>query len=69
MYRRKVLKPEISNRLYELVQTIAKEKGFDIIKCETYDSDHVSCIVSAPPKLSVEIYKRNKRKNYSKRIS
>jgi putative transposase len=53
MYRRKVLRPEISNRLYELVQTIAKEKGFDIIECETYDCDHVSCIVSAPPKLSV----------------
>ena len=53
MYRRKVLRPEISNRLYELVQTIAKEKGFDIIECETYDCDHVSCIVSAPPRLSV----------------
>ena len=52
-YRRKVLTPEISNRLYELVSLIAIEKGFSVAECKVGDNDHVHCFVSAPPKLSV----------------
>ena len=52
-YRRKVLTPAISNRLYELVNTIAAEKGFFVVECKVGDQDHVHCFVSAPPKLSV----------------
>ena len=52
-YRRKVLTPEISNRLYELVSLIAIEKGFSVAECKVGDNDHVHCFVSTPPKLSV----------------
>ena len=52
-YRRKVLSPEICNRLHELVQLIGDEKGFIIIECTVGESDHVHCFVSAPPKISV----------------
>lgn len=44
---------QISNRLYELVQYIANEKGFSIIDCKVSDNDHVHCFISAPPKISV----------------
>ena len=33
-YRRKVLSPQISDKLYELVQSIAEEKGFTVIDCK-----------------------------------
>ena len=52
-YRRKVLTNEISDRLYEICQSVANEKGFDIVSIKTSDMDHVHCFVSAPPKLSV----------------
>ena len=52
-YRRKVLTPQLSERLYELVKTIGDEKGFTIIDCKVEESDHVHCFVSAPPKISV----------------
>lgn len=52
-YRKKVLDTEISKRLYELVQTIANEKGFTVVECKVGEGDHVHCFVSAPPKLSV----------------
>ena len=52
-YRREVLTSQISNRLYELVQYIANEKGFSIIDCKVGDNDHVHCFISAPPKISV----------------
>jgi putative transposase len=52
-YRRKVLKPQICNRLYELVQSIADEKGFSVVECKVGEGDHVHCFVSAPPKLSI----------------
>lgn len=52
-YRKKVLDTEISKRLYELVQTIANEKGFIVVECKVGEGDHVHCFVSAPPKLSV----------------
>ena len=52
-YRRKVLTPQISDKLYELVQSIAEEKGFTVIDCKVGEQDHVHCFVSAPPKISV----------------
>lgn len=52
-YRRKVLTLDISNRLYELVQSVAEEKDFKIVECKVGESDHVHCFVSAPPKISV----------------
>ena len=52
-YRRKVLSPEIAERLYGLVQQIASDKGFSVVSCKVGDMDHVHCFVSAPPKLSV----------------
>ena len=52
-YRRKVLTPEISTRLYTLVSEIGVEKGFDVVECKVGESDHVHCFVSAPPKISI----------------
>lgn len=52
-YRRKVLTPEIEKRLYELLEAIAADKGFEIASAKVGDADHVHCFVSAPPKLSV----------------
>lgn len=52
-YRRKVLSGQIEQRLYELVQEIASEKGFTVIQCKVGENDHVHCFVSAPPKISV----------------
>ena len=52
-YRRKVLSGQIEQRLYELVQEIASEKGFTVIQCKVGGNDHVHCFVSAPPKISV----------------
>ena len=52
-YRRKVLSPNIDDKLYQIVQEIAKEKGFSVVECKVGDNDHVHCFVSAPPKISV----------------
>lgn len=52
-YRRKVLTAEVSDRLYELINSIAADKGFYVAECKVGDNDHVYCFVSAPPKLSV----------------
>ena len=52
-YRRKVLTPQISDRLYELLKSIGNEKGFEVVECKVGDSDHIYCFVSAPPKISV----------------
>lgn len=52
-YRRKVLSEKISNRLYELADDIAKEKGFTIVEIKVGENDHIHCFVSAPPKLSI----------------
>lgn len=51
--RRKVLSPEIEEYLKELVQEIAREKGFTVHQFEVGERDHVHCFVSAPPKLSI----------------
>lgn len=37
----------------ELIQQIAKEKGFTVQLFECGECDHVHCFVTAPPKLSV----------------
>lgn len=52
-YRRKVLTDEISNSLYNIVNSIADEKGFTVIDCKVGENDHIHCFVSAPPKISV----------------
>lgn len=52
-YRRKVLTPKISGKLYGLMKEIASDKGFSVIECKVGESDHVHCFVTAPPKLSV----------------
>lgn len=52
-YRRKVLSGQIEQRLYELVQETASEKGFTVVQCKVGENDHVHCFVSAPPKISV----------------
>ena len=52
-YRRKILTPQICDRLYQLVQEISDKKGFTVVKCKVGEGDHVPCFVSAPPKISV----------------
>lgn len=52
-YRRKILSPEISTRLCEILHSIAEDKGFEIVSCKVGDGDHIHCFVSAPPKISV----------------
>lgn len=52
-YRRKVLTPQISERLYVLTESIGKEKGFTVVECKVGENDHVHCFISAPPKISV----------------
>lgn len=52
-YRRKVLTPEISENLYKIIQSIAKDKGFSVVDCKVGEADHVHCFVSAPPKIAV----------------
>ncbi len=52
-YRRPVLTPQISDRLYQLLPSIAKDKGFSVVKAKVGEGDHVHCFVSAPPKISV----------------
>ena len=52
-YRRKVLSPEICERLYILLREIGEVKGFTVVEARVGEEDHVHCFVSAPPKLSV----------------
>ena len=52
-YRKVIFTPEIELYLKDLVQQIAKEKGFIVQLCECGDGNHVHCFVTAPPKLSV----------------
>ena len=52
-YRRKVLSPELSKRLYEILRADGDEKGLIVVDCKVRESDHVHCFVSAPPKISV----------------
>lgn len=52
-YRRKVLNEIIEKRLKEIINTVAKEKGFEIAEIEVGLKDHVHVFVSAVPKLSI----------------
>lgn len=51
-YRKRVLTPQICDRLYKIIHEIAEAKGFDVIECKVGESDHIHCFVSAPPKIS-----------------
>lgn len=51
-YRRKVLTQEIEQYLNEVLQDIAKEKGFDIKQSEVGEQDHIHIFVSAHPKIT-----------------
>ena len=51
-YRKKILTPDITNELKQLLNDIAKEKGFIIQECEVGNDDHVHLFVSAHPKIS-----------------
>lgn len=52
-YRRKVLSPDVAERLYVLLREVGEEKGFTVVKAKVGEEDHVHCFISAPPKLSV----------------
>ena len=52
-YRRKVLTPNIENRLKEILIDVGKSKGFEIEKIEVGLQDHVHVFVSAIPKISI----------------
>ena len=52
-YRRKVLTPNIENRLKEILINVGKIKGFDIAEIEVGMKDHVHVFVSAIPKISI----------------
>ena len=52
-YRRSVLTPDISKRLYEILKNIGTNKGFTVAECKTGNDDHVHCFITAPPKISV----------------
>ena len=52
-HRRKVLTPNIENRLKEILINVGKEKGFEIAEIEVGTEDHVHVFVSAIPKISI----------------
>ena len=52
-YRRKVLTPNIENRLKEILIDVGKQKGFEIEKIEVGLQDNVHVFVSAIPKISI----------------
>ena len=52
-YRRKVLTPNIENRLKEILINVGKQKGFEIEEIEVGSQDHVHVLVSAIPKISI----------------
>ena len=52
-YRRKVLTPNIENRLKEILIDVGKQKGFEIEEIEVGLQDHVHVFVSAIPKISI----------------
>ncbi|MHB1664951.1 MAG: IS200/IS605 family transposase [bacterium] len=51
-YRKKVLNIEIENYMKDILQEIAKDKGFIIGTVEIGNLDHVHLFVSAHPKIS-----------------
>ncbi|MHB1665262.1 MAG: IS200/IS605 family transposase [bacterium] len=51
-YRKKILTQEIECYIKDLLQEIAKEKGFEIAVVEVGDKDHIHIFVSAHPKIA-----------------
>ena len=51
-YRRKVITPEVEDYMREVIQQIARNKGFKVDEFESGEMDHVHLFVTAPPKLS-----------------
>ena len=52
-YRRKVLTNDVDIYLKELLNSIAKNKGFTLQLCEVGEQDHLHCFVSAPPTIEI----------------
>ncbi len=52
-HRKKILTNEIETYLNELIPQIAEDKGFSVQLIECKDMDHIQCLISAPPKLSI----------------
>lgn len=52
-YRRKVITKEMENYFQQMVQHIAKEKGFVVHLCEAGEKNHVHLFVSASPSVSI----------------
>ena len=51
-YRKKVLTQELEYYIKDLIQEIAKEKGFEVSVIEAGEKDHVHIFASAHPKVS-----------------
>lgn len=52
-HRKKVITPQIEQKLKQWANEVANEKGFTIHLFESGEGNHVHCFVSAPPKISV----------------
>ena len=52
-YRKKVLTSEREAFLKEIINNVAKDKGFVVKALEVGEMDHVHVFVSAPPRLSI----------------
>ena len=52
-YRHKVLKGQVEQDLKNILNQIAEENGYSIAHMEVGLDDHIHCLVSAPPKISV----------------
>ena len=52
-YRKKIITPQIEQKLKQWANEIATEKGFTLHLFESGEGTHIHCFVSAPPKISV----------------
>ena len=52
-YRKKIITPQIEQKLKQWANEIATEKGFTLHLFESGEGNHIHCFVSAPPKISV----------------
>ena len=52
-YRRKIITHQKEQFLKDLVQEIARDKGFTVHLFEAGEMDHIHCFVSAPPKMAI----------------
>ena len=51
-YRHKVINPLIENRIKEIFQEVAEDKGFLVVEAEAGDEDHIHVFASAHPKVA-----------------